>query len=300
MSKNSPSVPSTPSATDISGAQGQSNAESAIASALLDNVNQVTPYGSTTFNQTATTPINMPNGTTVNIPQFTEQTSLNPGAQQLYNTQLGTSNQLASTASGIANGLNLQPLNLNSNSNSIIQAGPNLIDQASANAAYNQASSFLDPQWNTQQTQLQDQLNSQGIPVGSDAYDNAMTNFNNSKTQAYNAAANSAIQSGAQNAATLYNSAIAGQNQSIGQQTTAQNQPLNLISALLNPGTTLPTQNSAQAAQQTVSPTNILGAYGLQNDANQFGYSANANQYAQNLGGISSLVGNGLLAYALS
>jgi hypothetical protein len=62
-----------------------------------------------------------------------------------------------------------------------------------------------------------------------------MTNFNNSKTQAYDAARNSATTGGAQAGATNFGLALAGQNQNVTNQQLAQQNPAKLLS-LLNSG----------------------------------------------------------------
>ena len=64
------------------------------------------------------------------------------------------------------------------------------------NATYNQATSRLDPQWDLQQRQLETQLANQGIPQNSDAWNQAMSQFQRQKTDAYNTAENQAVLTG--------------------------------------------------------------------------------------------------------
>ena len=64
----------------------------------LGNVNQVGPYGSTTYSQGGTYGMTGPDGQTYQVPRFTQTTTLSPEQQKLYDqqTQLGTSlNNLA-------------------------------------------------------------------------------------------------------------------------------------------------------------------------------------------------------------
>lgn len=96
---------------------------------------------------------------------------------------------------------------------------PQQTDNQVTNAMYSQATSRLDPQWE-QASQLQaDRLSQQGIPVGSQAWNTAMTQFNQSKNDAYNSALNSAITSGAQQGSTDYGLSLQGVNTGVGVQT---------------------------------------------------------------------------------
>ncbi len=63
-----------------------------------------------------------------------------------------------------------------------------------------------------------------------------MTQFNNSRSQAYDAAQNNAISQGANQANNMFGLAIQGQNQNLGQQQLAQANPLQLLSALYSGG----------------------------------------------------------------
>lgn len=99
---------------------------------------------------------------------------------------------------------------------SMLGQSPQLLNDSVTNAIYGQQKSFLDPQWNLQATKLEDQLSRQGIPVGSQAYNNALEQMNNSRTQAYQSAQDSAIGQGTQAASQLYNMALQGQQSATG------------------------------------------------------------------------------------
>jgi hypothetical protein len=265
-----PTPPAPPDPNVVANAQTGTNVATATANAELNNTNQIGPGGSTMYNQTGgyTDP---KSGQWV--PQYTQTTNLSPLAQELYNSsqnlgigqnyvqsallpgqeamglnaqQLGLgTEQVAGNLLPLAGGLSneaysaLKPLDFNSTNNSMVQGGPQALNQDATTAAYNAQAGFLDPQWKTQQTQLQDQLSRQGIPVGSDAYNNAMTNFNNSKTQAYSAAANTAVGQGETAATNMFGLALQGQNQNVAQQQLAQSNPLNLLNQVFSGGQTM-------------------------------------------------------------
>jgi hypothetical protein len=156
----------------------------------------------------------------------------------------GTENAGASlvpTAQTLANEVGASattPLNFSGTNEDYLNAGPQLLDQNATNALFQQQKGFLDPQWQQNQKNLEDQLARQGISTGSDAYNSAMSNFQNQKTQAYQSAQDSAIAQGAQSAGQLFNQALAGQQQNVSQQHLAQMSPMQLLSMLYNSGVT--------------------------------------------------------------
>lgn len=200
----------------------------------------------------ANTPINF------NTPYSGTLNNWQTSGQQL-NTPL--SQQIAAAPGQIAN--------LRTSSSGVLDQGPQLLTQNVGNAIYGQQAGFLNPQWQQQEQQLHDQLSQQGIPVGSQAYNNAMDQFYNSRTQAYQSAQDAAT-AGATSAANnlfgmalagqglglqqaqaadqaalsgqglsnaqaqqAFNMALTGQQQNIGQQQLAEQQPLSLLSQLL-------------------------------------------------------------------
>lgn len=186
------------------------------------------------------------------------------GAQTLGQTALGTLGTLQNnfsqpfSASGLpgvtgsvqqpSTGITSQVANPNIGVTSQVNGGQSTADaiQAAQNAAYQSQTQYLDPQFQQAGKALDNSLINQGITQGSEAYNNAQTNFGLQKQQAYQ---------GAQNAATL-----AGQ----GEQNTLFGQGLSAAGL----------QNQAQ--QQLYGQN--LSAAGLQNQAQQ-------QQFGQNLSG---------------
>jgi hypothetical protein len=243
----------------------------------MNMVNQVTPYGTLTYNQTGSTTVDGNQ-----IPQFTATEQLTPAQQSALNSQQALTQSLYNLANNqtgritntlsnplsfagdtqLATGLNPSgivvpqginmaalpslPQGLNSaainnvptglnttglpqqvsgvnfgalpqqvsglNYNALPQmpGSPNQVDQQVANALYNSATSFLNPQWQQNAQNLQDQLSQQGIPVGSQAWTNAMTQFSNAQNQAYGNALNNAVAQGAAQGGTNYGLALQG------------------------------------------------------------------------------------------
>lgn len=226
--------PAAPDPSVVARQQTGSNINSGTASAILSNPNVVGPTGSTTFNQTGSFDVGGQQ-----VPQFTQTTQYNPLIQSLLTgtENLGV-NSLLPTATTLAGqtGAATKPLDFNSPNNSFVEQGPTLVNQAGANAAYGVSKGFLDPQWTQNQKDLEDQLSRQGISQGDPAYETAMTNFNNAKTQAYNAAQGGAVTQGAQIANNAFGMALQGQNQNVQQQVLAQQNPIQLLSQLYGTG----------------------------------------------------------------
>jgi len=161
MSKPSPPTPASPQVT--SAAQTQSNVDTAVANAIMGNVNQSSPFGSTSYNQTGTTNVDG-----YNIPSYAQTTTLNPTLQGILTGQENTAASLVPTGQALANeaGTSLTtPLNFNGVNNSIIQGGPQALQQGATNTIFGGEYGLLQPIYQQQQQQLRDQLSQQGIPL---------------------------------------------------------------------------------------------------------------------------------------
>lgn len=299
MGKSSPSVPAAPDPAATASAQGQANTSTAAAQTAMGLINQNTPYGSTNYNQTGS--YTTPSGDTV--PTYTQNVSLSPmgqailgGEQSVANTLIPGAQDLATQAAGSV----ATPLNFNTADSSILNAAPQQLNQQATDAIYGQQKSFLDPQWNQQGQQLQDQLSRQGIPVGSAAYNNAETQLDNARTQAYQSAQDSAIAGGTGAASNLFGLAQSGQNQNIQQQQLAQQQPISLLSQIFGATPSTPTQPIGSTSPSSVAPVDVTGATALSSNAAMQAYQAQLAQQNATYGGIASLVGTAASAAAIA
>lgn len=162
---------STPKTPDYKGA--------AIATANANKYNTSGPYGSGTWT--------LRPGADPNNPQagdWTQTTTLSDGQQDLYDQ--GVTNKLATALAG----------------QSMIGDLGN--QQTTANALYNKATQYMGQQFSDQEDALNTQLQNQGLVQGSAAYEKAMRNFMQTRNQAYEGAANSAVI----NADTAQNNAV--------------------------------------------------------------------------------------------
>jgi len=151
---------STPKAPDYKGA--------AIATANANKYNTSGPYGSGTWT--------MRPGADPNNPQagdWTQTVELSPEQKQLY--ELSTGNKLAA-----GNALTGMVGDLGSR-------------QQIADALYKKATQYMGQAFGDQENALISRLQNQGLVEGSDAYERALRNFMQTRGQAYEGAASSAV-----------------------------------------------------------------------------------------------------------
>lgn len=288
-------APSAPDPSDVASAQTGQNIQTAIANSLMGNTNVYSPYGSSTFNQTGSTKVDG-----YDVPTWAQNIQLNPQQQRILDTQQATGlqsanlmGQLLTSAQGAGrfSPQNLPSLQSNVDSGNIqnqinpagqIQNQISSVDQAkqiqdARDAAYNQQSAYLDPQFKQSQDTLDAQLANQGITQGSAAYGNAQDQQARNKTFAYQQAQNAAVQAGQNEQNVLF-----GQNAASGQfANQAQNQQYGQNANNAN------FANQAQAQQfgQGLSNAN------LSNTANQQQFGQDAYKYNLPFSLLSSLQG---------
>lgn len=212
-------APSAPNPVTTAAAQTASNRETAITTAGLNAINQVTPYGNLTYSQEGT----WSDGT----PRFTATQSLSPEGKQLYDTGIQTSQNLANLAqeqSGRLGGL------LNES-----------LDWSDQQAYLNDLTAQnLDRSWDRQSQQFETDLINRGIRPGSTQYQQLTGDFRTDRSNAYNTANlnnfNSALQS----------------------QLALRNQPINEILALAGQGQ-IQQPNFVGTPQTGVAGTDVAG-----------------------------------------
>ena len=253
MGKSAPKAPDPPNPQLVAAAQTQSNVETARVNAMMNRVNQVTPFGNLTYTQDPNNQ-DLWTATTQLSPQEQANLNLTQQGQQIYG-------QTALSELGQAQGALSTPINTNYN---------NVRDQYIKSQM-----DLINPQLEQQKNTLQAQLANQGVAQGSDAWNNAMRSFTQSQNQAYNQILGSA------------------QNQvgsAIQQQIALRDQPLNEAQALLS-GSQVAQPQFTQVPQSNVQPTDVISAYGMAQQAKQANYQAQMGQYQGKLGGMGSLAG---------
>lgn len=273
------SGPSVPSAQSVSQAQTASNKDTAIAQAGLNSTNQQTPFGNLTYSQIGT----WPDGT----PRFQATTTLNPQLQSLFTTGVGTQQQIGNTAQNLASQLPGQLQTLNQPQLQNVNGNFDDVRQQTQDALLGR----LNDQSGRDLTSLQQNLANQGIQQGSEAYTNAMKDYNlqlsDNRTNAL-LASNQAQQQ----AQDLAQSAVGFNNQNaqntFANQATANSQNINQLLSLLG-GSQINSSPQFQSTPQTgISGTDVAG-----NAWNAYGAQQNqSNQFWNGLGAVGSGIGS--------
>lgn len=303
-----PSAPQPPDFTAAAQATGQGNVQGAIANALLSQKNQVTPFGSLSYAKTGSTtipgtaragtpaqqqwiPATMDHGTgspatpghwqaipgtatpavagtsSTTIPQFTATTTLDPKLQGTVDSLMGQAQTSLSS-----------PLSLPTASSSY--------NQKVADALYGRATSYLDPQWQQDETKQRDLLANQGFSTGSAGYTNAMGDFQRSKDQAYANARDSAIYQGA-------NTGLAQNQQDVSNILAERNAPLAELTSIRTGA--MPSFGATPA--QGIGGIDYSGAALNQASAANQGYNVQAGEFNSQQQGLYGLGSAGLMAY---
>lgn len=242
--KSGPKAPKSPDPTQTAAAQQKYDVNTAITNANLNRINQYGPQGSLTYSIDGYNE----DGT----PKYSQHETYSPEQQALYDQQMKIANSLSGLAGDTVgrardtmskefNYNNMTPLQTNVQGGPIqnsvggwdiqrdldFSGAPKLpgVDDFSADAQrtqdamYKQATSRLDPQWETQQRQLATQLAGKGITENSEAYRRAMDQAQRQKTDAYNQATWSSIGAGSQEQSRLFGLGLAARQQDVGERT---------------------------------------------------------------------------------
>lgn len=286
----SPSVPAPPDPKETAAAQGAVNKETAIAQSRLNQVDEYTPFGSSTYT---------PTGETVDgIQRYQRTISLNPEEQSILDQQRAISGQLNDLAGdqvGRVDQALSQPFSYDG-----MPAAPEADSESRKqviDALYGQYSSRLDPRFEQERNAFETRLANQGIGVGSDAYSRAMDDFGRYRNDAYTSAMNQAVASGGAEQSRLFGLQGSARERAIQEAAYQRNLPLNEVSALMGTGSGVTLPQFSSIPQTGIANTDITGptslAYQGQLQNAQMQSQANSSM----LGGLFGLGSAGLGAY---
>lgn len=272
--KGGGSAPQAPDPYTVANATTQTNEQTAAYNKALNLNNYSNPFGSQQSTQTGTDSTGAPIYQTTIGASGQLQGLLNNSMNAAGNADQQTQSSIYGLG-GVNQGLSGIGQQLQGLGSQINPAAAQQANQQGQQAAYSAQTQYLDPQFAQGQSSMESQLANQGLAPGSQAYNNAETNFNNSKNQAYSNAANQSVLTGSQIGSQMLNNnlaAVGEQGNLLNQQGTALNQqgtnlgqqaslaqlPYSQLSSLagLVPGNT-------GTAQSAANPANI--AQGFQN-----------------------------------
>lgn len=287
--------PKPPDATKTAAAQGAANREASVASSIVNNPNEVNPYGTLNYEQTGTEYVTDATGKQVAVPRYTKTTTLSPEQQQLYGqqTQLGSGlNELAISQVDRLGDVLGQPVSTEGLQD-YTNVGGNDFD-ASRTKVEEALLSRLNEQYGQDRSALEAQLAGQGVVRNSEAWNKGLGELNERMEDARIAA----ILGGGQEQSRMagLEQSEAGFNNNLRAQQLSElfgirNQPINEVSALMSGGQVTVPQFQGSYRQG-------IGAEPIA-DSIYANYNAKANQAGAFNQGLFGLLGSGIGAAPL-
>ena len=266
----SPSPPAAPDPKETASAQTATNIGTAIATQAGSLVNQNTPYGSLEFVQSGehvyTDPLN---GKQHVIPRWTANQTYTPVGQEIVDAEAGASlnlAKLAETQSGRLQGLLDTPITLG---NEAVEA-----------RLFDLGRKRLDPMFTERKEKLRQDLADRGIGMGSEAWSDAMRDFDYGQNDAYNQLA------------------LTGRGQAINEQLTERNQPINEIIGLMS-GSQVQQPQFVSTPSFNPATTDYAGIVSNAHSQNLAAWQQQNQNRNNMLGGLFSLAGSGIRAGAM-
>jgi len=289
MSLSKPSTPATPDYTAAAQQQGQDALTNTYISSQLSNPNVSTPYGTVT--RTNPTLQDLQTGQAGN---GTESVTLSPAQQALLNSQQTTQQGVASAGNNLLGSLSNLTGQVSTAGLPSVSQGADQINSNVVNALYNQQTQYLDPQFSQGATALSAQLAAQGLDPNDEAYKNAMTNFNNTKQQAYSNAMDNATSQGTQAGLAATQENLANRQEGFNENQVNQFTPLNEIQQILGLSSpNVPSATSTSPAATAAAP-DLLSALSSTYASQLGNYNANTAATNNTIGTLGNL---GVLAY---
>jgi hypothetical protein len=269
-------APSAPAAPDYRAAAQETaagNLDAARQATAANRVNQVTPYGNLSYAITGSDPYGNPT--------WTATQSLSPAQQQLLDYQNQTSiglGQLAGKGLGYVSNMLETPFDVSK----LPSTGFN--PSQSYQDAYMQR---LAPQLQMGREQLAQDLANKGIDIGSKAYENAMRMQGQRENDLLLGATTQGFGVGQQ-----------ARQSALQEQAYLRNEPLNTLSAVRTGAQVQGPQFVNSAQQATTAGPDILGAAGMQYNAQMGDFNAKQAAQANLNQGLMGLGGAGIMAFS--
>lgn len=271
----SPATPQTPDYTKAAEATAKGNLDAARQATAANRVNQVTPYGTLRYEITGQDPYGNPT--------WTATSALSPDQQRLYNYDIASSLGLGE----------LQNKGLNYVSNMLDKPfDTSNLAKTGINPGEEMTSSImrrLGPTIEMERKQFDTQMANQGIPVGSEAYNNAKRDFDARQNDKLTSAVIQGTDTG-----------LRARGQGFSELAYQRNEPINTLNAVRS-GSQVTNPNSyyVNAPQQaTTTGADYLSAAGMTGNANIAQANAENAQRNAMISGLFSLGSAGVSKYS--
>lgn len=255
------SAPAAPDPFETAQAQSQWNNTTAQTQQAINMVDQTNPWGSSSYNQTGTQTIIGADGKPIQVPKYSQTTTLSPEQQAIFEktqTAQGNLAGLAADQSDFMRDYLAKPFEFNNSD--------------AEQWAYDLASPRLLAQQGQNDAALRTTLANKGIREGSAAWNAEMARMTNANSDQLNQLA------------------LTGRGQAFNEALTTRNQPINEIGALLS-GSQVSAPQFAPTPQTGVGGVDYTG---LVNNK----YQAESQAASAGMGGLFGLLGTGLSLFS--
>lgn len=270
------SAPKAPNPVTTANAQAAANKEAVRESALVNQINQVTPYGSTTYSGE------------IGSPNRTQTTTLSPEQQQQFDSQNQLAAILGNKAVGTAGQLFNEPYSM--------EGAPEVgTDYSAARTAaedkvYGALTRNTERDFGRSDETLRSRLAAQGINQGSEAYDREMESAASARENALSNASLQAYQSGVTEENNAYNRDVQNRDRYLREQLQERTQPANELSAILQGTPAFQSPQYTAGGNYNVQSPDVMGA--IYNN-----YAGQQNAYGQKASKMGQIVGSAPAAY---
>lgn len=270
----SPKPPPAPDPVATANAQTQANKEAVRESALVNQINEVTPYGTLSYSGE------------IGSPNRTRTVSLSPEAQAQFDLDNAMSQGMGNLALSRLGNMPTDTFSLDlGEMNRDFSGDASRVEQAT----YDRVMNLMRPDFDRQERRLETDLANRGIPIGGEAYGDVRGQFDRSRSEAQLAAALDAVQAGRAEQSRLFGMDQAARQQMINESLTERNQTINELAALLQGAPAIGMPNFAPQAQYQTAPADVLGAQQAQQASLMNAYNQRVGSYNSMMGGLATL-----------
>lgn len=266
MSKPKPPKPPDPNV--VASAQTQQNRDTAGYNAALNRIDTRSPLGSQTFTQTGIDP-------TTGAPLTRQDITLDPQVEQNFRQGLSLDQRFSDAAGDRLSQVNgMAPFSLSGLPG---RSDLDAIRGKSTDALYNRNTAFLDPQFKQDEGALRSRMANQGIVEGTEAYTNAMGDFNRGKEFSYGQARDAAIAGGGAEADRAFSMDEQLRNNMISEQLMGRSVPMQELAQLRGMANPAQIPQFQGPGQIGTNPADITGAMGQQYQGQMDAYNSRQN-----------------------
>ena len=229
--------------------------------------------------------------------RFEQTVTLTPEQQAIFDTKERISQSLADLAEGRAGQITTDAFDISD----IAQVqGDDVARQRVEQALYDRMSALYEPEFAQAKEQLTARLAQQGIPVGSQAWQDAMGQLEKSQNLQRQQTVGESVAMGETAFANQYARDAAQRSNAINERLMVRNQPMNELASFLGGSPQMQTPQLQSAPQVQMQPTDVTTPVMANYQAQMNNYNQQMNNRNSTIGGLTSLagtIGTGLMAF---